>query len=205
MYIWNDFAGQLQNEILRIPIEDFDRYNNPFETKYTLRNKQAYTPLLKQLITYLESSEFIKKLSQLTGFDLIVDKNRNFNGVHIYNNGDKLDIHLDASIHPTSYHIKAVTLGIYLSYKWDPNYDCALEIWEGDSGTLEKSILHKCIDRISPLFNRLIIFNNSDIAWHGNPDVARCPEESKRIFVTVSYLSSNNEKNHNLRKKALFI
>jgi len=33
------FAIDVQNEILNIPQEEWDRYNNPFEQKYTLRDK----------------------------------------------------------------------------------------------------------------------------------------------------------------------
>jgi Rps23 Pro-64 3,4-dihydroxylase Tpa1-like proline 4-hydroxylase len=199
-----EFAKMLQNEILNIPSVEFDRYNNPFEQKFTLRNKQKYPYLLNKLISYLESDEFVNRLSQFTGFELVIDKNRNFNGVHLYNNGDKLDIHLDAAIHPYTKELKIITLGIYLSSNWKPEYECSLEIWSGDSGLDEKPKLYECINKIAPLFNRLIIFTNSDISWHGNPDIAKCSENSKRIFLTVSYLSKN-KKNENLRQKALFI
>lgn len=198
------FAYELQNEILNLPTEYFDRYNNPFEQKFTLRDKQSYPTLLNRLISYLESDDFVERLSHFTGFNLFVDKTRNFNGVHIYHTGDKLDIHLDAAMHPHTKDLKTVTLGIYLSKNWLPEYDCALEIWKGDSGLLDNHRLHHCVDKICPKFNRLIIFTNSDISWHGNPDVAQCPEDANRIFVTVSYLSQNIN-NSNLRQKALFI
>ena len=63
-----EFAKMLQNEILNIPSVEFDRYNNPFEQKFTLRNKQKYPYLLNKLISYLESDEFVNRLSQFTGF-----------------------------------------------------------------------------------------------------------------------------------------
>ncbi len=122
-----EFAKMLQNEILNIPSVEFDRYNNPFEQKFTLRNKQKYPYLLNKLISYLESDEFVNRLSQFTGFELVINKNRNFNG-------DKLDIHLDAAIHPYTKELKIITLGIYLSSNWKPEYECSLEIWSGDSG-----------------------------------------------------------------------
>lgn len=91
-----EFAKMLQNEILNIPSVEFDRYNNPFEQKFTLRNKQKYP--------YLESDEFVNRLSQFTGFELVINKNRNFNG-------DKLDIHLDAAIHPYTKELKKNNIG----------------------------------------------------------------------------------------------
>lgn len=198
------FAKNLQNEILNIPHSEFDKYDNPFEKKITLRNKKNYTPLLKNLIEYLESVEYVKKLSDFTGYDLIVDENRNFNGVHIYENGDKLDIHLDAEMHPNTRDFKTITLGIYLSYNWNPEYNCNLEIWDGSSGRENNPELYKCVEKICPVFNRLILFTNSDISWHGNPDQVDCSNDAKRLFVTISYLSKNIN-NETLRQKALFI
>ena len=54
------------------------------------------------------------------------------------------------------------------------------------------------------MFNRLVIFTCNDYTWHGNPEPANCPENSKRIFITLSYLSKNFE-DENKRVKAFFI
>jgi Rps23 Pro-64 3,4-dihydroxylase Tpa1-like proline 4-hydroxylase len=198
-----EYANELQTEILTIPIDCFDRYDNPFEKKYTLRDKFNCTPLLHKFITYLESEEFVNKLSIFTGFNLLIDKSRNFHGVHIYNNNDKLDIHLDAEIHPVTKEYKKITLGLYLSANWNADNGCELEIWEGDSPNIKDHKLYKCVKSIPPLFNRLILFTNSDVAWHGNPNSVKTEDNSKRIFVTVSYLVNNS--NASLRQKALFI
>ena len=133
-----DFAKELQKEILDIPIEKFDRYDNPFEQKFTLRDKFSYPEKLNSLFTYLESNEFIETLSSYVGNKLYKDDTRNFNGVHIYNNGDKLDIHLDAGIHPKNNIKKYLTLGIYLSLNWREEYGCHLEIWKGDKDKLHQ-------------------------------------------------------------------
>ncbi len=53
----------------------------------------------------------------MVGYNLILDTTRNFWGVHTYKLGDKLDIHVDAGIHPTLQLKKQITFGIYLSYK----------------------------------------------------------------------------------------
>lgn len=195
------FALELQEEILNIPIEEFDKYNNPFETKLTLRNKFNYPKLLSKLFEYLETEEFIEKLSNICGYKLIKDENRNFNGVHIYKNGEKLDIHLDAEVHPKTKDFKILTLGIYLSSNWIETYGCDLEIWNGDN-----SKLYNCEKKIAPLFNRLILFTNTNNSWHGNPEAVNSYDNnSKRIFITISYLTFNENKNKFYREKALFI
>jgi hypothetical protein len=70
--------------------------------------------------------------------------------------------------------------------------------------TDENLEIYKKISSIAPLFNRMVMFTCNDYAWHGNPESATCPSESKRIFVTISYLSENFE-DENKRVKAFFI
>lgn len=208
-YHWQDnflepgFALSLQNEILNIPHDQWDRYNNPFEQKYTLRDKYGFPSQLTVLFEMLQSLEFVAKLSELVGYNLILDDTRNFWGVHMYESGDKLDIHVDAGLHPTNGFKKQVTLGIYLSYEWKEEYGCHLEIWRGGNSANNSAKLLEKVDSIAPMFNRMIVFTCNDYSWHGNPEPAVCPENSKRIFVTISYLSENRE-DANKRSKAYF-
>ena len=111
---------------MNIPKEQWDRYSNPFEQKYTLRDKYNFPPILKSLFDELQTPEFVAEISDLVGYKLILDGTRNFWGVHMYESGDKLDIHADAGLHPTNGLKKQVTLGIYLSYEWREEYGCCL-------------------------------------------------------------------------------
>ena len=199
-----EFALLLQNEILNIPNTFWDRYSNPFEQKNTLRDKYNFPPILKSLFERLQMPDFVQELSEIVGHKLILDETRNFWGVHTYGPGDKLDMHVDAGLHPTNGLKKQVTLGIYLSYEWQEEYGCHLEIWRGDKCTSESANLIEKVDSIAPMFNRMVIFTCNDYAWHGNPEPAICPENSRRIFVTISYLSENRE-DENKRKKAFFV
>lgn len=203
-YVYQDdfldlqFANSLQEEILSLKLEEWDRYNNPFEQKNTLRDKFSFPPQLSQLYRYFESDAFVQKLSNICGVQLILDTTRNFWGVHTYKNGDKLDIHLDADRHPTLGYKKKLTLGLYLSKNWKKEYGCSLEIWKGDQTSIQEKV--SCID---PIFNRLILFTCNNVSWHGNPEPCISPLDVTRIFVTISYLS--NETSLSDRVKALFV
>jgi Rps23 Pro-64 3,4-dihydroxylase Tpa1-like proline 4-hydroxylase/SAM-dependent methyltransferase len=203
-FLGEDFAKSLQREILDIKKEDWDRYDNPFEQKYTLRDKYNFPPFLVKLFDELTGENFVNQLSEVVGHKLILDSTRNFWGVHIYEPGDKLDIHVDAGYHPTLKLKKQTTLGIYLSYEWKEEYGCALEIWRGDNCAKDDAKIHEKIDSISPIFNRLILFNCNDYAWHGNPEPSRGSPESRRIFITISYLSENFS-DDNKKVKAFFV
>ena len=199
-----EIAKKIQMEILDIPDAAWDRYENPFESKFTLRDKYNFPENLNKLFDELQSSKFVSKLSEITGYKLLLDSTRNFWGVHKYNSGDKLDIHVDAGLHPITKQKKQVTVGIYLSSNWKVEYGCNLEMWSGDSSESNKAKLYEKMDSIAPLFNRMVIFNCNDYAWHGNPEPVNCPADSKRIFVTISYLSENYT-DKNKRQKAFFV
>ena len=203
-FLDENYAKKLQLEILHIDSEKWDRYNNPFEQKYTLRNKFNFPTLLKDLFDKFTDELFIKELSAMVGYELKLDTTRNFWGIHTYGPNDMLDIHVDAGLHPTLGLKKQITLGLYLSHNWREEYGCKLEIWKGDNCTNDNPKLHYKVDSIAPIFNRLVIFTCNDYAWHGNPEPACCGDTSKRIFITISYLSENFN-DLNKKVKAQFI
>lgn len=198
------FAHNLQKEIMEIPNEAWDRYENPFEQKYTLRDKYAFPPHLRTLFDELQAPDFVNRLSEICGHKLLLDPIRNFWGVHKYKTGDKLDIHVDAGLHPTTKQKKQLTFGIYLSKNWKEEYGCKLEIWRGDNAVDNHAKIYEKVANIAPMFNRMVMFTCNDYAWHGNPDPAKCPDDAKRIFITISYLSENYDDN-NKRQKAFFV
>ena len=155
------FALDIQNEILEMDKDLWDRYDNPFEEKYTLRDKNKLPKNTQDLFDILTSADFIQKLSKIVGEKLYNDPTKHWWGVHKYKNGDKLDIHSDAGVHPISGDKKHVTLGIYLSLNWNENNKGHLEIWEGENVLKDDAKLIKKITEFLPSFNKLILFNNS--------------------------------------------
>jgi len=201
----NEVATKIQQEILEADISLFDRYENPFEKKWTYRDKNKMPPSCSKLFKHLESDEFINKLSKMVGMQLYKDPTKNWHGIHKYDNGDKLDIHVDAGIHPCNMK-KEITLGIYLSKNWKEENGGHLEIWEGENASNNDAKLVKCCNKLLPIFNRMVIFSCDDYSWHGNPHPVKCSNNETRIFLTMSYLSKrplDEYKNH--RKKAFFI
>lgn len=188
-------AQELQKEILALPLSDFDRYANPFEDKYTLLKKNF--PLIAlNVIKELESTPFVSELEKLcNGVKLSTDsKHQQYWGIHLYTPGDRLSIHVDAGIHPFTKQRKIVTLCIYLSYKWNVENSGHLEFWSGDSAEIQEPKIDKCLLSVAPMFNRLVLFLNTDKAWHGNPQ--RTPfddKESRRIILTLSYMMAADE------------
>lgn len=92
--------------------------------------------------------------------------------------------------------IKAVTLGIYLSYNWSEENGGHIEFWEGDKSIVNNPKIYRCKEKILPIFNRCIIFENNDNSWHGAPEPCICKKNEKRIFFiffTLSYLTDEKK------------
>lgn len=179
----------IQKEILDLPLNEFDRYQNPFEMKYTLRDKTNFPQETSKLFTHLQSEEFLSCLKGYTGLDLKLDISRHYWGVHLFYPGDKLDIHLDAGFHPKNKNLKLITFGLYLSKDYNESFDGQLELWSGDkANTTEVAFIDNKVVSIPCFGNKAVIFANTDNAWHGAPTNYKGTEETKRIFLTISYL-----------------
>ena len=199
-----DIAIKAQEEILNIEDKKWDRYDNPFENKYTLRDKYNLPLNVSKIFDFLTSDKFVCELSDIYGIKLYNDITRNWWGVHKYNDGDKLDIRVDAGIHPKTKQKKQVTLGIYLSKDWEEYNGGHLEIWEGENSVDNNAKLIKLQNKVLPLFNTLLSFECNDFSWHGNPHPVKCNNDKKRIFLTISYVSEKYT-DLNKREKAFFI
>lgn len=201
------FASECQSQILSAHDNCWDRYNNCFEQKYTFRDKTLFPESVKQLFDYLVSEHWINRINKLSGLTLLNDEDRIFWGIHMFENGDNLDIHVDAGRHIKTGYVKAITVGFYLSYNWKSENEGYLEFWRGDASYTSDPKIYECIDKTLPMFNRMVIFENNDFSWHGSPDKCICNNDEKRIFVTISYLCLDTELSQfkNNRKKAFFI
>lgn len=202
----NKMALTLQNEILSVHPDCWDRYDNPFEQKYTLRNKNEFPDNCKKLFEILTSQTTLNILSNLTGKKIYNDPTKNWWGIHIFKNGDYLDIHSDAGNHPVTKQKKHLTLGIYLSKDWKEENGGKLEVWDGDSVLNDDCKIYKCCNSTLPSFNKMILFTNTINAWHGSPEPTICGDNETRIFLTISYVSEDHENlMANNREKAFFV
>jgi Rps23 Pro-64 3,4-dihydroxylase Tpa1-like proline 4-hydroxylase/nucleoside-diphosphate-sugar epimerase len=199
-----DFASKVQEEILNIPEEAWDRYANPFENKYTLRDKNSMPEMCTTLFNKLTSQEMLDYLSSVMGYEILNDPTKNWWGIHKYDDGDKLDIHVDAGVHPQTKQKKQLTIGIYLSKDWKEENGGHLEMWEGENASNNDAKLHSCVHKILPQFNTLVLFECDDYAWHGNPIPVSCKNGEKRLFLTLSYVSEQYS-DLNKKQKAFFV
>ncbi len=178
----------------------FDRYENPFEQKWALCDKFQHTDAIGDMFNYLEL--LITQASETFGLWLQPDWTRHYAGLFKYQEGDKLDVHVDAGIHPKSPSLrKHVTALLYLGDAGGP-----LEFWAGRNCTEEpwpgEPNLAFCCAQIHPTNGKVVLFENNDFAWHG---VRAYHGEETRMVATVSFLSDRLDAFKNRRQRAFFV
>ena len=140
---------------------------------------------MKKLVEYLNSSEFIEMVSNLTGkVGLVGDPTLTGGGMHETKTGGYLGIHHDFNEHTAivdgEVYYRQVNLLLYINPHWEASWGGDLELWQRDM-----SGLGKVVDIVP---NRCVIFN-IDGAPHGHPSPLKSPQDISRRSIAMYYYS----------------
>ena len=138
-------------------------------------------PELRRLVDVLHTERFTRYLEALTGIrDLAPDVGLVGSGIHQGARGSDLHVHADHNTHPddpTWY--RRINVLVYLNPNWERAWDGDLQLWDAHAG--------RCVKRVPPLFNRCVIMEVHDRAFHGY-DRLRIPEgETRQSIATYFY------------------
>jgi Rps23 Pro-64 3,4-dihydroxylase Tpa1-like proline 4-hydroxylase len=196
-----DFALKLEAEFPDFNDKTWYLYDNPIENKKTLNHWDRFPKNTYQAFSYLNNLEFISQIEKLTSIDkLYPDIGLNGGGWHMHGRGGKLNVHLDYSIHPKLFLERRLNIIIYLCKDWQENWGGQLGLWSHDKKNQKPK---ECIHKISPIFNRAVIFDTTQNSWYGLPEEIKCPEGAYRKSLAIYYLSQPR-KEASKRGKALF-
>lgn len=179
---------QLSNivqDIETLPEDIWHKFDTRFEDKFQLSHEAHIPDSAKALIHQLNSQEFLLFLERLTGINgLIPDPYLNGAGLHKINQGGKLGIHIDFNIHKQLRLKRRLNVLLYLNKDWDEKWGGHFELWDSQK--------KNCVYQISPIFNRLVIFDTSSKSFHGHPNPLACPPDRSRFSIALYYYT--NEK-----------
>lgn len=173
--------------------------NNQINKMFCPWNRQSmddlktHTPITYEILQFFNSREVISFLEELTGIEnLIADPFFVGGGVHKIMTGGKLSIHADYNLHPETNLHRRINLLVYLNENWEDEWGGHLELWN-------KSLTH-CAEKIAPIFNRAVIFNITDDAFHGHPDPLKSPEGVDRLSFALYYFTEDRPENEKSEK-----
>lgn len=165
-----DFALELAS---RFPAEDDmlwrGNYNDALVIKKTCQDWSVFPSIFYQafheLVSYAMVSVLINKF-KIEG--LVPDYGLHGGGLHTHSKGGKLNVHLDYHTHYKLPEFKRhLNLIVYLCMDWRDSYGGHLELWSSDASNKSPK---SCINKISPKFNRAVIFDTTQNSWHGMPE-----------------------------------
>jgi len=179
---------------------DWHKYLNPIEVKYTYDNINELDTELKNYFYFLSTNKIIETFRKLTNIeDLTYDEYLHGAGLHCHPKNGRLNIHLDYEKHPYSGKERRINIIYFLNKDWIKEWNGQNELWDKNAET--------CITKTDIKFNRAIIFKTNDISWHGLPEKLCCPENIFRKSLAYYYVSPlNSKKSEELyRKKAKYV
>ena len=179
-------------------------YDNPIEHKKACDKLDQCAESIQQVFRALQSDEFLGLVRQVTGIsNLENDPHMHGAGLHFHENGGHLGLHLDYDIHPVTGKQRRVNIIIFLNPKWvTEEYHGELEFWD-------RGLTH-CVTKIAPVWNRMALFQTTDISYHGLPTPITIPLDSGvrgRMSLAIYYVSDpelRGETDQPLRLKAEF-
>lgn len=168
------------------------RYRNDVEAKRTSRELGLLGDPVQRLMSALTSAGALVRLSYLTCVFVERDPTWHGAGIHISDPGDYLNCHLDYAAHPTLPLERRLSLVLFLNPQWWEEWGGALELYQDDA--------HSVAKRIFPACNRAVLFENSDLSYHGTQMVAA--DAPPRITAAVYFLAPPRP--GCVRRRALF-
>jgi Rps23 Pro-64 3,4-dihydroxylase Tpa1-like proline 4-hydroxylase len=198
-FLDNSYAEKLCNSF-PTNYDNWYKYLNPIEVKYTYDNISELNPDLKDYFYFLSTYETIDIFRKLTNIDnLTYDEYLHGAGLHCHPKNGRLNIHLDYEKHPYSGKERRINVIYFLTKDWNPEWNGQNELWDKN--------VSACVTKTDIKFNRAIIFKTNDISWHGLPEKISCPENVYRKSLAYYYVSPlNSKKTEDLyRKKAKYV
>lgn len=135
---------------------------------------------IRYVLDQFNTAPFLQFLETLTGIKgLIPDPYFGGGGIHQTKSGGWLSMHVDFNRNNELKVYRRINVILYLNKDWEEKYGGSLELWDKE--------MKECKDKILPIFNRVAIFNTSDISYHGHPDPLTCPEDMTRKSLAWYY------------------
>lgn len=186
-FLENWAAEEAMNAFPKVKDAGWIHYIHVNEKKHGLNKMDLIPPFLQEVIQTLNSSAFVAALSSLTGIEgLKPDPSLEGGGLHQTQKGGFLNIHADFTVHPHKRNWRRrVNVLVYLNQDWEPEFKGDLELWTRD--------MKSCAQKISPVYNRCVIFNTDEDSYHGLPDPIQCPEDVTRKSIALYYFTEEIE------------
>lgn len=135
-------------------------------------------------VRILNSSLFLKAMASVFSIPKVIpDPYFSGGGLNITKPGGLLDVHVDGNYHDATGLNRRLNAILYLNPNWQDS-------WGGEFGLYDENA-DKCLKKVAPLFNRLVIFDSHDKSFHGLPNPLNFPEGEERKSIILYYYTKD--------------
>jgi len=151
--------------------------------KVQVTERARFPDAVGRLSDALASEAFLAQLGAITGIPKLLADHRLFGGgIHVTGPHGRLDVHVDFNIleygdDPKLF--RRLNLLLYLNPEWNEEWGGQVEFWDRD--------VKRCVTRYVPSLNRCVVFETSDISFHGVAPLTCPPTHARRSFAAYYY------------------
>jgi hypothetical protein len=150
------------------------------QRKVQITQPAKFSEPVRRLNDALASSKFLSDLEYVTGIPrLLADDKLNGGGMHITGSGGRLDVHVDFNRLEDQKLFRRLNILVYLNPEWRDDWGGQIELWDANVKVCHLSAL--------PVMNRCLIFETSNISYHGVRPITAPAEVARRSFAAYYY------------------
>lgn len=148
--------------------------------KIQITDSTKFPPAILRLHEALASQEWLDFMSYVMDIPkLLADPEMVGGGIHETGPRGHLDVHVDFNYIEERQLHRRINILVYFNKDWKPEWGGNIELWDTD--------VKVCHHSFMPIFNRCVVFETSDISYHGVSAV-KCPEGvSRKSFAGYYY------------------
>jgi len=178
--LWSEFAEAIERSGKRA---DAPKKHKHVLAKIDHVRREQMNESHRQFFDAIQEPRFLALLEEITGIKPIVaDPLLAGGGLHEIHRGGYLNVHTDFNFHPESKLHRRLNLLYYLNPSWEDEWEGKLELWPEDlSGPFAS---------ISPVINRMAIFETSEHSFHGHPKPLQVPPGVTRRSMAAYFYST---------------
>ncbi len=150
------------------------------QKKIQVTDQSKFPERVAMLGKAIMSPEFLADLEFITGIpNLLSDEAYSGGGMHLTGPGGRLDVHVDFNKLNDRKLFRRLNILLYLNPVWQEDWGGHIELWDKEVKT--------CHFRSSPKLNRCLIFETSDVSYHGVAPVSASAPHVRQSFAAYYY------------------
>lgn len=144
-----------------------------------------------EIVRILNSSNFLHSVSAIFRINQIIpDPYFTGGGLNLIKRNGLLAVHVDGNYHKKMNLNRRLNAILFFNKNWK-------DMWNGDFCFYDRKG-ERLEKKISPIYNRLFIFETHDYSYHGHPTPLMCPNNKSRKSLILYYYTSKRTDSNNI-------